>query len=106
MASSSAAEKALIAFHRFGLGAKPGGIARMGSAARAALCAELNTAGIAAIRNTQLPTYSKACFESQMGWDRAEAVRQAEINARVDKHMSAEVGFVERLVIFWSNHFS
>ena len=78
----------------------------MGGTALAALQAELNTAGIATIKNPRLPTYEKACFESQMGWQRAEAVRQAEINARIDKQMSVEIGFVERLVIFWSNHFS
>jgi uncharacterized protein (DUF1800 family) len=105
MTSLSAEQRALIAFHRFGLGAKPGGIARMGSAARAALCAELNTPKIAAMHNSSLPTYEKACSESQMGFDRAEALRQTELNARVDKHMSVEIGFVERLVIFWSNHF-
>jgi uncharacterized protein (DUF1800 family) len=88
MASLSAAQKALIAFHRFGLGAKPGGIARMGGSARAALCAEVNTPNIAAIRNFSLPSYEKACRESQMGGERAEAVRQAEMNARIDKHMS------------------
>jgi uncharacterized protein (DUF1800 family) len=106
MASLSAAQKALIAFHRFGLGAKPGGIARMGSSAYAALLGELSTANIAKIGNSDLPTYQKACFESQMGFDRAEAVRQAELNARIDKQMSVEIGFVERLVNFWSNHFS
>ena len=29
-----------------------------------------------------------------------EAVRQTEINARIDKQMSVEIGFVRRLVIF------
>jgi uncharacterized protein (DUF1800 family) len=28
------------------------------------------------------------------------------MNARVDKQMAVEIGFVERLVIFWVNHFS
>jgi uncharacterized protein (DUF1800 family) len=106
MAPPSAAQKALIALHRFGLGAKPGSIGRIGNSARAALGAELGTANIAAIQNPNLPSYEKACCESQMGFDRAEVVRQAEMNARVDKHMSVEIGFVERLVIFWSNHFS
>jgi uncharacterized protein (DUF1800 family) len=106
MASLSAAQKALIAFHRFGLGAKPGGIERVGGAALAALRAEVGTPNIAAIRNSSLPNYAKACCESQMGGARADTVRLAEMNARVDKHMSVEIGFVERLVIFWSNHFS
>jgi uncharacterized protein (DUF1800 family) len=102
----SAAQKALIAFQRFGLGAKPGGLDRVGRSVGAALRAEINTANIATISNSKLPSYEKACFESQMVFERAEAVRQAEINARIDKHMSVEIGFVERLVLFWSNHFS
>ena len=88
----------LIAFHRFGLGAKPGGPARIGGA-RTALHAEVQTTNIAAIVNPNLPTYAKACFESQFDFERAEPIRQAEINARVDKQMSVEIGFVERLVI-------
>ena len=48
----------------------------------------------------------KAAFESGKGFERAEAVHRREIDARIDKQMQVEVGFVERLVIFWSNHFS
>jgi uncharacterized protein (DUF1800 family) len=96
----------LIAFHRFGLGAKPGGPARIGGSARAALRAEVQTANIAAIVNPNLPSYEKACFESQFAFERVEPIRQAEMNARVDKQISVEIGFVERLVLFWSNHFS
>src|SRR3954451_3510905 len=102
----SAAQQALVVFQRFGLGAKPGGPGRLGSSARAALCAELGTANVAMIANPDLPSYKKACFESQMGFERAEAVRLPELNARIDKQMSVEIGFVERLVVFWSNHFS
>jgi uncharacterized protein (DUF1800 family) len=100
------AQKALIAFQRFGLGATPGGPGRIAGDPQAALHAEVNTPHIADIKNISLPTYEKACFESQMGFDHAEALRQAEMNARVDKQMSIEIGFVERLVIFWANHFS
>jgi len=38
--------------------------------------------------------------------NRAEAVRRKEFHARVDKHRAVKIGFVERLVLFWSNHFS
>jgi uncharacterized protein (DUF1800 family) len=103
---AAAAQKALIAFQRFGLGAKPGGPARIGSDAQAAIRAEVETVNIAAIDDPALPTYAKACFESQIDFERAEAVRQAEMNARIDKQMSVEIGFVERLVEFWTNHFS
>jgi uncharacterized protein (DUF1800 family) len=104
--SAAAAQKALVAFQRFGLGAKPGGPARIGADALAALRAEVETANIATIDNPVLPSYAKACFESQFNFQRAEAVRQAEMNARIDKQMSVEIGFVERLVGFWTNHFS
>jgi uncharacterized protein (DUF1800 family) len=102
----SAAQKALIAFQRFGLGAKPGVFDRVGSSPAAGLRAEIDNPHIATIKNSKLPTYEEACFESQMSFDRAEAIRQAEITARVDKHMSVPIGFVERLVLFWSNHFA
>jgi uncharacterized protein (DUF1800 family) len=104
--SPQAAQQARIAFHRFGLGAKPGGFSRIGSDPKAAIRAEVQTRHIAAINDPSLPGYYKACFESQKGFHRAENVRRAEMDARVDKHMSVEIGFVERLVIFWANHFS
>ena len=104
--SAAAAQKALVAFQRFGLGAKPGGPSRIGGDPLAALRAEVETADIAVIDDPGLPSYSKACVESQMGFDRAENVRRAEMNARIDKQMSVEIGFVERLVVFWANHFS
>lgn len=104
--STQAAQDALIAFHRFGLGAKPGGPQRIGDDARAAVRAEVQTAGIASIKGAGLPDYATACRESQMSFERSEAVRQKEMNARIDKQMSVEIGFVERLVVFWTNHFS
>jgi uncharacterized protein (DUF1800 family) len=104
--SSDAAQQALIAFQRFGLGAKPGGPGRIGGDPKAAVREEVKTADIAKINNPALPSYAKACFESQQGFGRAEAVRRAEMAARIDKHMSVEIGFVERLVVFWANHFS
>ena len=70
--SSAAAHNALIAFHRFGLGAKPGGPAHIGADPRGALRAELNAAGIALINDPKLPTYEKACIESANGFERAE----------------------------------
>jgi uncharacterized protein (DUF1800 family) len=104
--SPTAAQNALIAFQRFGFGATPGGPARIGNDPKAALRTEVEKPGIAAINNSTLPTYGKACAESQKVFARSEDFRVAELNARVDKHMSAEIGFVERLVVFWSNHFS
>ena len=104
--SAEAARKTLIAFHRFGLGAKPGGPARIGGNPMAALRAEIENPNVALITNPNLPTYAEAAFESGKGFERAEAVHRREIDARIDKQMQVEVGFVERLVIFWNNHFS
>lgn len=104
--STAAAHDALIAFNRFGLGAKPGGPERIGDDPKAALRREINTANIARIPQGDLPTYAKACSDSQVDFDTAAANYNKELDARIDKQMSVEIGFVERLVIFWSNHFS
>jgi uncharacterized protein (DUF1800 family) len=101
-----AVSRTLIAFNRFGLGARPGDYTRISAGPVYALRAELQTPNIAAIVNPNLPSYETACFESQFDFERAEPIWQAEMNARVDKHRSVEIGFVERLVLFWSNHFS
>jgi uncharacterized protein (DUF1800 family) len=104
--TASAPQPAMVAFQRFGLGMKPGGLTSIGASPRAALHAEVNRLGVACIKNTNLLSYAKACAASQAPFDEVEPIRQAEMNARVDKQMSVEIGFVERLVIFWSNHFS
>jgi len=104
--TAAAAQKALVAFQRFGLGAKPGGPGRIGADPVAALRAEVGTPNIAAITSTGLPAYALACREAESGFERAEAIRRKEIDARIAKQMAVEIGFVERLVIFWSNHFS
>jgi uncharacterized protein (DUF1800 family) len=98
-------DSTLIAFQRFGLGAKPGGATRVTNGL-AALKAEIATPKITDIGVSGLLTYEKACSDSQRGFDRAEKIRQAEVNARIDKQMKVEIGFVERLVMFWANHFS
>lgn len=106
MASSTqAAQKALIAFHRFGLGAKQRGFGAVKSDPLEALQKELKPA-VALIDDDTLPNYAKAAREASFGFERAEALRAAEFDARIAKHMRADIGFVERLVIFWSNHFS
>jgi uncharacterized protein (DUF1800 family) len=108
--TTDAAKRAMLAYHRFGLGPRPGGLARIAADPKAALLAELNTPGIAAITEPNLPTYAQACYEGAlpvtiMG-DRPEQMRKKEVFARVRKHLSVNIGFVERLVMFWSNHFS
>jgi uncharacterized protein (DUF1800 family) len=104
--SASAAQKALIAFQRFGLGAKPGGPDRIGADPKGALGAEVQRTGIAKISDSTLPSYAKACEVSTYDGPTINEMLIQEIDARVDKQMSPEIGFVERLVLFWSNHFA
>ena len=98
--------RAHIAFNRFGLGAKPGGINRIGGDAKAALLAELDTPGIARIDSSGLPSYHWACQRAHTTFENEEGLKQNELSARIDKHLEVELGFVERLVLFFSNHFS
>ena len=65
--TTAQAQNALIAFNRFGLGAKPGGPERIGPNAKARLIAEVNRADIAEITTSGLPSYAKACHDSQVG---------------------------------------
>lgn len=104
--SAEQAQAALIAFNRFGLGAKPGGMNRIGRDPRAAVLAELREAGIARIRAPRLPDYAGACAVIHTGFHEEIALNERELTARIAKHMQPEIGFVERLVLFFSNHFS
>lgn len=105
-ASREAATRARIALQRFGLGPKPGVLERIADNPLAALRAELDQPGVALIGDTSLPSRVVAARLSQEGYLSAESVRQREIRARFRKHLAVEIGFVERLVLFWSNHFS
>ncbi|MET0313045.1 MAG: DUF1800 domain-containing protein [Hansschlegelia sp.] len=104
--ASSSAKRARIAFQRFGLGPKPGGYARVADDPVAAVHAELDNPKLALIDDPDLPSRKKAAALSQASFEAAEAIRQQELKARIKKHLSVEVGFLERLTIFWSNHFS
>lgn len=102
----SKAQAAVVAMQRFGLGPRRGIIARVARNPLDALVNEVQTAGIARITDSNLPGYARACDQSQRGFTNAEDIRRAELEARIDKQRSVEIGFVERLVLFWSNHFS
>jgi len=170
--TTSAAARAALALHRFGLGPRPGSIAAIASDPRGALIAELERPGIGRIDNPELMTSaqsSRAAFEARAGRQaerivaeraKKEAEEQAkllannmaandmapngmaptdaaanadaaktdaskpaaapqapppptperqyflkEVKARLDTGLAAEIGFAERLVWFWSNHF-
>ncbi len=98
--------RAHIAFNRFGLGAKPGGITRIGADAKAALETELNTPGIALVTNPSMASYVEACQGVHTDFDIENGLKEKELSARLAQHLKPEIGFVERLVLFFSNHFS
>lgn len=99
-------KQAHIAMNRFGLGAKPGGINRIRENVRGALQAELDDPEIATVTSRGLPSYKEACAAVHTTFDAENWNKERELSARIAKHMKPEIGFVERLVLFFSNHFS
>ena len=127
-------QEAALALHRFGFGPRAGSIGDIAADPRGALTAELDAPGAGQITNPDLPTSgaaNRAVFEynaernanqKRTRRDAAHAAMEAapakseavplprqlfrnEARARIDAALNAEIGFVERLVWFWSNHF-
>ena len=136
-------DPAALALNRFGLGARPGDVARISADPRAALAAELRPEVALIAAQDDLPTTADALVElrklqmerKQARQDKPDAstraadkgtsdattmttegatnaapvpakVYAAEIGARLDRATAADIGYVERLVAFWSNHFT
>src|SRR5437763_13412930 len=125
------AQEAALALHRFGFGPRAGLIEGIADDPRGALTAELDAPGAGQITNPDLPTSGaadRAVFEynaernANQKRPRPDAAMEAapakseavplprqlfrnEARARIDAALNAEIGFVERLVWFWSNHF-
>lgn len=96
-------QKARIAFMRFGLGPKPGWSARVGMEPNSALEACLSEIAVKdaiQVTDSRLPETAKECTAIWI------TLRGLERGARLAKAMEPEVGFLERLALFWSNHFS
>jgi uncharacterized protein (DUF1800 family) len=116
MNTLSPQQKARIAFQRFGLGPRPGGPAAMGflpNSARDACLAELENPAAALIDDAVVPSYKDACAVILLNvspvnvrWTRSQEFLAQELTARFAKQILAPVGFLERLVMFWTNHFS
>ncbi len=127
-------QEAALGLHRFGFGPRAGSIEAIADDPRGALIAELDRPGAGQITNPDLPTSgaaNRAVFEynaernaekkrprpdsAQAAMEAAPAKPEAvplprqlfrkEARARIDAALDAEIGFVERLVWFWSNHF-
>lgn len=128
-------KEAALALHRFGFGPRAGSIAAIAEDPRGALLAEIEQPDAGQIKNSDLPTsgaVNRAVFEyraersAEQKRQRREAAAQPametpaaksdqiplprqlflnEAKARIDAARVAEIGFAERLVWFWSNHF-
>jgi uncharacterized protein (DUF1800 family) len=113
-----------LAFHRFGLGARRGDWAAVAADPRAAVLDEISGPDALTLDNSSLPSSHSAL--SQFFRDREAAAEQGrgkdadppriqtpvlhyylrELEARFSKARSSKIGFGERLVSFWSNHFA
>jgi uncharacterized protein (DUF1800 family) len=124
-------QEAALALHRFGFGPRAGSIEEAAADPRGAVIAELDRPGAGQITNPDLPTSgaaNRAVFEfnaernANQKRPRPDASMEAapakpeavplprqlfrnEARARIDAALNAEIGLVERLVWFWSNHF-
>jgi uncharacterized protein (DUF1800 family) len=127
-------QEAALALHRFGFGPRAGSIEEIAADPRGAVMAELDRPGAGQITNPDLPSSgaaNRAVFEfnaernanqKRTRRDTAQATMEAapakpeavplprqlfrnEARARIDAALNAEIGLVERLVWFWSNHF-
>jgi len=127
-------QEAALALHRFGFGPRAGSIEEIAADPRGAVIAELDRPGAGQITNPDLPSSgaaNRAVFEynaernanqKRTRRDTAQATMEAapakpeavplprqlfrnEARARIDAALNAEIGLVERLVWFWSNHF-
>lgn len=124
-------QRAMTAFSRFGLGARKGDLAGM-TDPQAAVLAEISEAPAATSRNNQLPdsatlygavrqgqaerrSQRKASKESdgiaaEAAGDSSavspQRLLQAEVRQKLRTTKQVEIGYAERLVTFWSNHFA
>ena len=126
--------QALVALTRFGLGVRPGELSRVGSDPRGYVVAQCDTPGAALINGLRTTEDIRQDFldlQSDLtmarkearssGSEEDDAARDAaqkrrnetvkeyqneEIAARFDHGVDTDRPFLERLVLFWSNHFA
>ncbi len=107
MTSTEQRERAVIAFTRFGLGATSSvGLTQIESDPIGAILEELENPTRAIIRDRELPGYAAACAVAHTSFEAEDQLMKRELSARVEKHRTSQIGFLERLVMFWSNHFN
>src|SRR6186713_1107481 len=111
-----------FAMNRFGLGPRPGDLERISADPRAAIISELDAPDFALTDRVSLSSSPKIFLEigpyrrdpiAATGSQRAGGTSlpqarayMAEIAARIEQVRAVEIGFFERLVTFWTNHFT
>ena len=120
------AYEAAIAANRFGFGARPGDLARIGSHAREALKQQLRGPApllpealeashtlLARVQDARTARREAAGDAQPSALANAKVLRDiyrpayvADVQARVRAAITREADFLERLVHFWSNHFA
>ena len=122
--SKEASVEALIAARRFGLGPRPGDLARLADDPRGAVLADVSAARPPVVAPTpELPSSQAALKANAVAEEQRrrrarslpmmadvdlqieQTIFDAEARVRFARLIGAEVGFAERLVLFWSNHF-
>ncbi|WP_068300954.1 DUF1800 family protein [Pararhodobacter sp. CCB-MM2] len=98
--------QAAVAFQRFGLGPKRAGLRAIADDARGALLEELDRPARARIRVRALPSYEEAGAIGTQLFPQQQEVFLAEQTAKLSLQLRTPIGFLERLVMFWSNHFN
>lgn len=106
MPTQAQLNQAAIAYQRFGLGPRNGGLKQIADDARGALLDELDRPQRARIRATGLPDYARAGVIGTQTFFEQQDVFLAEVRARFSHQIRTPIGFLERLVMFWSNHFN
>lgn len=103
--------EAALALHHFGLGARPGELASVADP-RAWLLGQLDTPAAFALPAKGLPD-RVAAAEATLAADEDDGevspprlLLRAELAARLAHAVHTPYGFAERLVAFWSNHFT
>ncbi|MEQ1930917.1 MAG: DUF1800 family protein [Parvularculaceae bacterium] len=122
---------AAIAANRFGLGARPGDLEYIGGDARGWLKSQIGRADAFLLNDPALPSRAEASqslrrfirgamggaantapgkeanqTEAILGFETFTAALRAEIAARAARALTTQTSFAERLVRFWSNHFT
>lgn len=107
MSTTDPLARAALAASRFGLGAHRSTLQTIAADPRGALIEDLTNRSLQRLNSADLLSPAAAAATATSGtFAQYEGVNQAEMIAAFRKRVYAPLGFFERLVMFWSNHFN